>query len=107
MASLDELIEAFGRKLEEKREELDSIGGTVQFLLVGSDGEQGYYIDASREPVAAAGRLEAPDLTIRIATEDFEAMAKGELSPTSAFLQGRLKVEGSLGLAMRLQELLR
>jgi putative sterol carrier protein len=45
----------------------------------------------------------AADTTIKIKLEDFLAMADGKLDPTAAFMQGKLKVEGDMGVAMQLQ----
>jgi len=37
---------------------------------------------------------------------DFVALAAGSLSPRSAFMTGRLKMRGDLGLAMKLGDVL-
>ena len=46
------------------------------------------------------------DCTITIAKDDFEKMAQGTLDPTMAFMQGKLKITGDMGVAMKLQPLL-
>ena len=48
----------------------------------------------------------AADTTIRIAWADWEAMNSGQLDPMTAFMQGRLKVEGDMSIAMQLQGVL-
>jgi putative sterol carrier protein len=45
----------------------------------------------------------AADTTIKVKLEDFVAMAEGQLDPTAAFMQGKLRVEGDMGVAMQLQ----
>ena len=45
----------------------------------------------------------AADTTIKVKLEDFVAMAQGQLDPTAAFMQGKLRVEGDMGVAMQLQ----
>jgi putative sterol carrier protein len=41
------------------------------------------------------------DCTIRADLETFRKMFDGDLSPTTAFMTGRLKIEGDMGVAMR------
>ena len=48
----------------------------------------------------------AADTTIKVKLEDFVAMAEGKLDPTAAFMQGKLKVEGDMGVAMQLQSVM-
>jgi len=46
------------------------------------------------------------DCTIRVSLEDLEAMVAGDLDPTGAFMQGKLQVEGDMGVAMKLSQVL-
>ncbi len=46
------------------------------------------------------------DCTILVSKADFESLAKGTLDPAAAFMQGKLKVNGDMGVAMKLQPLL-
>ncbi len=46
------------------------------------------------------------DCTIGIALDDLESMIAGELDPTAAFMQGKLKVEGDMSVAMKLGQVL-
>ncbi|MBE3637505.1 SCP2 sterol-binding domain-containing protein [Mangrovicoccus algicola] len=45
---------------------------------------------------------EETDVTLSADRETFEAMLAGELDPSSAFMSGRLKIEGDMGAAMKL-----
>jgi putative sterol carrier protein len=47
------------------------------------------------------------DCTVIIAREDLEAMAKGQLDPMTAMMRGRLKIQGDMAVAMKLQSMLR
>jgi putative sterol carrier protein len=46
------------------------------------------------------------DCTIKLSLSDFEDLLAGELSPTTAFMTGKIKVEGDMSVAMALQQLL-
>ena len=45
------------------------------------------------------------DVTIRASEETFRAIAGGEQNPTTAYMTGKLKVEGDMGAALKLQKL--
>ena len=46
------------------------------------------------------------DTTIKVAWEDWQAMTEGTLDGMTAFMTGKLKVEGDMSNAMQLQGLL-
>ena len=48
----------------------------------------------------------AADTTIKVAWADWEAMSAGQLDGMTAFMQGKLKVEGDMSHAMQLQGVL-
>jgi putative sterol carrier protein len=45
------------------------------------------------------------DVTIRASEETFKAIANGEQNPTTAYMTGKLKIEGDMGAALKLQKL--
>jgi putative sterol carrier protein len=46
------------------------------------------------------------DCTMTADQETFQGILEGDVSPTAAFMTGRLKVDGDMGLAMKLGNLL-
>jgi putative sterol carrier protein len=46
------------------------------------------------------------DCTIIVSRDDLESMVRGELDPTMAFMQGKLKINGDMSVALQLQPLL-
>ena len=46
------------------------------------------------------------DCTVRVSLDDLAAMVAGDLDPTGAFMQGKLQVEGDMGVAMKLSQVL-
>ena len=76
-------------------------GKTVK-LDFGGDGT--ILLDGANNLVS---ETDAPaDTTIKVSWEDWEAMTKGELDGMTAFMTGKLKVEGDMSNAMQLQGVL-
>jgi putative sterol carrier protein len=51
--------------------------------------------------------VDAPaDCTIKLSLANFQDLIAGDLSPTTAFMTGKIKVEGDMSVAMALQSLL-
>ncbi|MBX3579355.1 MAG: SCP2 sterol-binding domain-containing protein [Rhizobiaceae bacterium] len=46
------------------------------------------------------------DCTIKLSLADLKDLISGDLSPTSAFMTGKIKIEGDMSVAMALQSLL-
>ena len=70
-------------------------GGTAKFVI---NGEGGIIIDGDG---VRAGDEEA-DVTLTADADVFQDMLSGELNPTTAFMTGKLAVDGNMGLAMQL-----
>jgi putative sterol carrier protein len=45
------------------------------------------------------------DCTISTSAEVFERIVRGEQNPTTAYMSGKLKVDGDIGAALKLQKL--
>ena len=77
--------------------------GTLQVVVTGApdgDGKWHARIDDGVVAEAALGARPAPDLTLTVTYPDGAAMAAGELDPSVAFMQGRLKTAGDPGLVL-------
>jgi putative sterol carrier protein len=46
-----------------------------------------------------------PNVTINVASKDWIDIIEGRLDPTKAFMTGKLKIAGDLGLMMRFQRM--
>ena len=91
---IDEAVARLAAKLRP-----DALPGVVKFVLTD---EGAIMLDASgvREGDDPA------DVTLTASADAFQAMLDGDLSPMSAFMSGKLKVEGEMALAMKLGSVL-
>lgn len=82
----------------------DKMGGE------GFDGTAKFVIADEGAIVIDAGGARAADdeaeVTLSADAETFEAILKGDLDATAAFMSGRLSVDGDMGLAMKLGSVL-
>ncbi|MCX8112959.1 MAG: SCP2 sterol-binding domain-containing protein [Bacteroidia bacterium] len=84
------------------RAERSALGSTLKFdlgshkLLI--DGTSGRNVVKEEDGEAAC--------VIQVSPEDMKALLSGELNPMSAFMAGKIKVKGDMGVAMKLQSLL-
>ncbi len=59
--------------------------------------------DGTAETIA--GGVEKPDVSFTISDENWLSIAEGKLDPTSAFMSGKLKLQGDMMLAMKVATL--
>ncbi|MDX1650693.1 MAG: SCP2 sterol-binding domain-containing protein [Myxococcota bacterium] len=81
--------------------EMEKLQGVIRMLVVGEDegpGEWRVDFKLGTGPIP-----EEPTTTIRIQAEDAAAMQRGELDPMTAFMTGRMQVEGDMTLMMQMQ----
>jgi putative sterol carrier protein len=79
------------------------IGATLTFDF-GDEGR--IFIDATAVPNRVDNSDSPAQCTIGVTLADFEAMLAGDLAPATAFMGGKLRVDGDMGVAMKLQSML-
>lgn len=95
-------IETAADKIRAKFEQAPKIEAVVLFDF-GDDGSILY--DGVADPATATvNGVGEPKTTFRCSAALFEGFANGTKSPDIAYMMGQLKIEGSLGLAMKLKE---
>jgi putative sterol carrier protein len=97
--TIDALTESFRQRVGED----SGLSATIKFDF----GEEGViFVDASSVPNRVSNEDREADCTIRMALEDFNDMIAGELNPTTAFMMGKLKIDGAMSLALKLADLI-
>lgn len=77
----------------------------IQYDLSGDGGCSYYNTIKDGACTVTEGRYESPTMTINMAATDFVDLTQGKLDGMSAFMSGKLKIGGDMGLAMKLQSL--
>uniref|UniRef100_A0A8C2CN04 SCP2 domain-containing protein n=1 Tax=Cyprinus carpio TaxID=7962 RepID=A0A8C2CN04_CYPCA len=95
------------KKLQEERY-VKKIGGVFAFKVKDGPGgsEALWVVDAKNgkdSVVSDAGKK--ADCTISMSDSDLLELMTGQLNPQKAFFQGKLKITGNMGIAMKLQNL--
>ena len=79
----------------------------IQYDLTGDGACQYHSQIKDGAATVTAGAHPSPSMTITMAAQDFVDMTNGTLDGMSAFMSGKLRIGGDMGLAMRLQSLFR
>lgn len=108
MASSEEIASIFPQMAENFiPEKAEGINATIQFELSGDNGGNFWLQVADGKCEAGTGSAESPKMTLRAAADDWLAVSTGSLNPMQAFMSGKIKIQGDMGLAMKLQTMFR
>jgi predicted lipid carrier protein YhbT len=81
------------------------VNAVYQFNVLGDDGGT-WVVDLKNGAGDVwAGQHDDADCVISMNREDFMALATGRINPLNAFMQGRIRVQGDIMMATRLQSL--
>ncbi len=90
---MSKVIEAAVTALNDKM--TNGFDGLAKFVL---EGEGAVMVDSD----GARAADDDADVTLTASPDNFQAMMEGDLNPTTAFMTGKLSVDGDMGLAMKL-----
>lgn len=85
---------------------IGDLDATIQFNLSGDGGGVWSVTFAGGKASVEQGPTDSPTLTLSMDAADFLALSQGELNPMQAFMNGKIQLEGDMGLAMKLQNIL-
>ncbi|QHS22706.1 SCP2 sterol-binding domain-containing protein [Virgibacillus sp. MSP4-1] len=104
MSEVKGIFEEINTALKEDPSYVEGVNAVYQFDL---EGEEPYQLVLrGDDSYAKQGTDEEADCTLKMNTDDFKALSEGNLNGTQAFMSGRLKIKGNMGLALKLQDIL-
>lgn len=98
------------RKLAGSQPEHAGVTAKMQYVVTRKrEGDIKYYrvLENGKLSDAGLGELSDPDLTLTLSYADSVAVQKGELDPSVAFMQGRMKVAGDTGTLIEILSITR
>lgn len=100
MASTREFFETLETRVDPAK--ASGVNSTYLFDVTGAGT---WKVDVQDSGVQVTEGADGADVTITVSDGDFERLVDGELNPMTAYMTGKLKVNGDMGAAMKLQKL--
>ena len=98
--------EKIAQKLKDKPETSKAVNSIYEFNITGENGGV-WTVDLTQEPgVVTPGTTGQAKCTVTATTGDFMNIVSGKMNPQMAFMSGKLKIKGDMGLAMKLQKVI-
>jgi putative sterol carrier protein len=98
--------EKIARKLQDKPETSKAVNAVYEFNITGDNGGV-WTVDLTKEPGSvSAGSSGNAKCTVTCASSDFMNIVSGKMNPQMAFMSGKLKIKGDMGLAMKLTKVI-
>ncbi len=95
-------LEEVMQTVKNKAEKVEPLGYVVKVVF---EDNSEFYLDGTGETNVVTTEERTPDTTIKMKQKSFMNLLSGKLDPTIAFMSGRIKVDGKMGVALKLQSL--
>lgn len=104
--SIKEVWKEVEKAMNEKPEPILDMMAVYQYDITGDDSGTFQLLISYGNARVVEGTEANPDCTLRLSDKNFKKMIMGKLDGTAAFITGKLKIHGSMGLALKLEGIL-
>ena len=105
-SSVREVWQEVEQVMKENPEPLQGMNIIYQYDITGDDSGTFQLIISDGSARVVEGSPETADCTLKLSDKNFKKMIMGKLNGTAAFMTGKLKIQGSMGLALKLEGIL-
>jgi putative sterol carrier protein len=100
MSTVKETFDAMPSKF--RPDKAQGVNAVIQYEIAGDQGGQWHAVIKDGTCTVESGPAPNPNLTLNMASQDWLDMIAGKLSGQMAFMSGKLKLKGDMGLAMKI-----
>lgn len=100
-----ESMQDFFDKLQIDAKKTAGMNATYQFVSTGDGGGNWFVKITNGDTQVGSGMDANPTIVLTAATQDWLDMMNGKMNGQTAFLTGKLKIQGDVTLAMKLESL--
>lgn len=100
MATVKETFDAMPGRF--RPDKAAGVNATIQYEITGDQGGNWHAVIKDGQCAVNAGVATSPTLTLTMSAQDWLDMVGGKLSGQMAFMSGKLKLKGDMGLAMKI-----
>ncbi len=105
--TVEEIFQTIDKKVQEDSSIIKDLKASYMFHITGDDGgDYSAIFDDGHVTITNEIKDDA-ECKITLSSENFRKMIQGNLNSAAAFMTGKLKVKGNMGLALKLESILK
>ena len=95
-------FESITQEFQQRAEKAPKLGKTLKFIF----DEGCIFLDLTGDTAKVTNENKKADCEIKTSIDTLNALRKGDLNPMMAVMSGKVKIQGDMGVAMKLQSLI-